>query len=84
MTNAMRKRVGGLFKKVWGKAAPRCVKARDWPYLTLAVCVGLTGCTTTQQTPPDIGTGTDDLKSSVCEGCALKPFYKNGQWLIKR
>lgn len=46
--------------------------------------VVLSGCGTKHQMPPEIGTGTNDLKASNCEACKLKPFYRNGQWLIER
>lgn len=50
----------------------------------LPMCIVITGCSSIQQKPATIGTGTDDLKKSLCVRCTQKPFYKNGQWLIKR
>lgn len=47
------------------------------------LCLG--ACSSTQELPAGIGTGTDDLKRSPCtkegEICKKEPFYTNGHWV---
>lgn len=76
------KAIPWIANKIWGKDVPALLKFFIPSLFTL--CLMLTGCSTSHQKPADIGTGTDDLKKSVCAQCTKEPFYKDGQWLTER
>ena len=76
------KNVAPWIVKKWGDQLHPFLK---WIlFYSLPFCLVLGGCTSSSQKLPEMGTGTDDLKKSVCAQCTQKPFYKNGQWLIER
>jgi len=41
----------------------------------------LSACSSTQEAPVGIGSGTDDLKQSPCAVCEKEPFYHHGRWV---
>jgi hypothetical protein len=54
------------------------VKTRALLYCSV-LC--LSACSSTQEAPVGIGSGTDDLKQSPCAVCEKEPFYSNGRWI---
>jgi len=56
-----------------------CLSSRR--YLGLWALLSLSACSSTQEVPVGIGTGTDDLKQSPCAACEKEPFFVNGRWV---
>lgn len=60
---------------------------RKFRSLWLLVLLCLSACSSVQEEPIGIGTGTDDLKQSPCANCEgadhdQEPFYVNGHWMV--